>query len=243
MGLGLFQFLGIGVLLEKYAGNPEKLGNSLLIATVLIAVFSYFVGSLNGAKIVSKFVYHDDVSLHGSKNAGMTNMARVYGKKGAVLTTVIDMLKTILCVFVGCYFGNTTFLPYIAGLFCMIGHSFPVYFKFKGGKGILVGASVMLCTSIPTFVLSLLIFGIVVGFTKYVSLGSIMASLMYPFILARMNAVFYTLPGRSDLGEMFAFVMACITIFLHRENIKRLGKGTENKIGKKKKKEDEESGN
>lgn len=241
MGFGLFQFLGLGVLVEKYSEDPN-FGYYLLIATIALAVFSYFIGSLNGAKIVSKLVYHDDVSLHGSKNAGMTNMARVYGRKGAILTTAIDMLKTILCVFVGCYLGNVSFLPYIAGLFCMIGHSFPVYFKFKGGKGILVGASIMLCTSIPTFLISLAIFGILVAFTKYVSLGSIMASLMYPFVLNRMNAIFYEIPN-FQMAEMFAFVMACITIFLHRENIKRLGKGTENKIGKKKKKEGEESGN
>lgn len=242
MGFGLFQFLGRGILIEKYFEDPN-LGYYLLIATVLVGVFSYFVGSLNGAKIVSKLVYHDDVSLHGSKNAGMTNMARVYGKKGAILTTLIDMLKTVACVFVGCLLGNVSFLPYVAGLCCMIGHSFPIYFKFKGGKGILVGASVMLCTSIPTFVISLVIFGVLVGFTKYVSVGSIIASLMYPFVLNRMNAIFYNYPINFQFAEMFAFVMACITIFLHRENIKRLGKGTENKIGKKKKKEGEEGGN
>ncbi len=241
MGFGLFQFLGMGILVEKYLEDPS-FGYYLLIATVGVAIFSYLVGSLNGAKIISKYIYHDDVSLHGSKNAGMTNMARVYGRKGAVLTTLIDMLKTVLCVFVGCLLGNVSFLPYVAGLCCMIGHSFPVFFKFKGGKGILVGASVMLCTSIPTFVISLAIFGIIVAFTKYVSLGSIMASLMYPFVLNRMNAIFYNYPLNFQFAEMFAFVMACITIFLHRENIKRLGKGTENKIGKKKK-EGEENGN
>lgn len=241
MGFGLFQFLGMGILVEKYLEDPS-FGYYLLIATLGVAIFSYLVGSLNGAKIVSKLVYHDDVSLHGSKNAGMTNMARVYGKKGAILTTAIDMLKTVLCVFVGCLLGNVSFLPYVAGLCCMIGHSFPVFFKFKGGKGILVGASVMLCTSIPTFVISLAIFGIIVAFTKYVSLGSIMASLMYPFVLNRMNAIFYNYPLNFQFAEMFAFVMACVTIFLHRENIKRLGKGTENKIGKKKK-EGEKNGN
>lgn len=241
MGFGLFQFLGMGILVEKYLEDPS-FGYYLLIATLGVAIFSYLVGSLNGAKIVSKYIYHDDVSLHGSKNAGMTNMARVYGRKGAVLTTLIDMLKTVLCVFVGCLLGNVSFLPYVAGLCCMIGHSFPVFFKFKGGKGILVGASVMLCTSIPTFVISLTIFGIIVAFTKYVSLGSIMASLMYPFVLNRMNAIFYNYPLNFQFAEMFAFVMACVTIFLHRENIKRLSKGTENKIGKKKK-EGEKNGN
>lgn len=234
MGLGLFDFLGAGILFEKYYAD-DNFGYYLLGATIALMIFSYLVGSLNGANIISRCVYRDDVRLHGSKNAGMTNMARVYGKKGAILTTLIDVLKTVLCVFIGCYLGNCTFLPYVAGLFCMIGHAFPIYYGFKGGKGILVGASVMLCTSIPTLVATLLIWVISVAFTKYVSVGSIISSAMYPFILDRMNRIFYVNTDiKMDFGEVFAFAMACLTIFLHRENIKRLKNGNENKIGKKK---------
>lgn len=234
--MGLFDFVGYGLLIEKFNGN-EKLGTYLLIATILVAICGYFLGSLNGAAIISRLVLHDDVRKYGSKNAGMTNMIRVFGAKAGVLTVIIDVGKTLVAVFIGCFLGRATFLPYVAGFCCLIGHAFPFYFGFKGGKGVLVAATTALCVSLPTFGILVVIFGLILWFTKYVSVASIVSALMFPFIIAKFP-VYMVSEGNNvpapTLAPVFALAMAVAIIFLHRENIKRLKAGTENKIGKKK---------
>ncbi len=234
--MGLFDFVGYGLLIDKYNGS-EKLGTYLLLATIFVAICGYLLGSLNGAAIISKFILHDDVRRHGSKNAGMTNMIRVFGAKAGLLTVVIDVLKTLIAVFIGCILGRVTFLPCVAGLFCLIGHAYPVYFGFKGGKGVLVAATTALCLSIWTFIILVAIFGLIVWFTKYVSVASMVSALMFPFIIAKFPAYIISEGNKvpaPTLAPVFTLAMACAIIFLHRENIKRLKAGTENKIGKKK---------
>lgn len=241
--MGIFEIIKKGGLLTVKFGAEGNVAAWLLGATFFMMIVGYLLGSINGAHIVCKYMKLDNITNHGSKNAGMTNMARVYGAKAAILTTLIDMAKTAVAVSVA-YILCPVLLPYIAGLFTLIGHAWPVFYKFKGGKGIIVSATMILMTSWPTFVAIALIWGIVVLFTKYVSLGSIISALMYPFILERINAMVFKLPQGFDV--IIAFVMGAMVLFLHRSNIKRLGNGTENKIGKKKKdngKDDGKNGN
>lgn len=239
--MGLFDLIIKGGLItEKFSGT-ENFTAWLLAGALLVIVTSYLLGSINGAQIVSKNLMHDDVTKYGSKNAGMTNMTRVFGIKAGIVTAVIDILKTVIAVFIA-YVLCPVLLPYLAGLFCLIGHAWPVFYGFKGGKGMIVSGTMILLTAWPVFVVLMTVWALVVVFTKYVSLGSIIAALMYPFVLERINNL---LPPKQRQGfdVIIAFVMAAAVIFLHRSNIARLGKGTENKIGKKVKRSEEEDKN
>lgn len=228
--MGFFEIIKNGGLLTvKFGGSAEFL-KWLAIASIGVMALGYVLGSLNGASIISKYMYNDDIRKYGSKNAGATNMMRTYGFKGGMLTSLIDILKTVIAVGAG-YFLCSVLLPYLAGLFCLIGHAFPLFFGFKGGKGVIVTATTVAVTSWPTFLVLVILWGLILAFTKYVSVASMVSALMYPFILSRIARMFGQKP---DFGAVVAFVMACMVIFLHRSNIGRLKNGTENKIGKKK---------
>ncbi|MBE6538121.1 MAG: glycerol-3-phosphate 1-O-acyltransferase PlsY [Ruminococcaceae bacterium] len=213
----------------------------ILFILACIAV-PYLLGSLNFAVIISKVKYHDDIRKHGSGNGGMTNMLRTYGKGAAICTLLGDMLKAVASVTVGCALLGLTLGGYMAGFFCMLGHMFPVYYHFKGGKGVAVTAAMALMLNPVVFGILLLVFVIVVGGTKYVSLGSVMCVLIYPVILHRIDKI--TTPWFIANGTMwgfdvlFAFLVAVMVVFMHRSNIKRLMSGTESKISLGKKKDD-----
>lgn len=207
---------------------------ALLVGAVLLAaIVPYFLGSINPAVLISKGIYKTDVRTLGSGNAGTTNMLRAFGKKAAAATLILDLLKAALAY----WFGFFLFLGMtggaIAGFFVVLGHIFPIFAKFRGGKGVACLAVVALCTSPLTFAIVLGIWLIVVIGTRYVSLGSVMAALLYPLILRAFV-------GAADGGSVaFAIAAVCFVIFRHRENLKRLYEGKENKISlfKKKKKE------
>lgn len=212
----------------------------LVLLTILIP---YLLGSVNSAIIVSKVLYRDDIRKYGSGNAGMTNMLRTFGKKAAVLTLLGDVLKTVIAVFVGAFFlgfqyaksFSLGFGSYLAALFCILGHVFPVYYRFKGGKGVLCTATAIAILSPITFGILLLVFAIIVGFTKYVSLGSIMCAMMYPLFLFKSLQV--ATGGGTPLGYMLliSFSIAGLLVWCHRTNIGRLMRGEENKLSFKKK--------
>ncbi len=194
----------------------------LALLGLACAALGYFLGGVNCAIVVSRVLYHDDVRNYGSKNAGMTNMLRTYGKGAAALTLLGDILKTVVAILVSrVIFGEPG--AYIAGLGSVIGHIYPCYFGFKGGKGVAAIAATVLCTNPLCFLILFIIFlAIVIGY-KYVSLGSVMCMLLYPIILNRL--------GEIDLIPMAcSFACAALIIWKHRENIKRLLNGTENKI-------------
>ena len=194
----------------------------LVILGIVSLALGYFLGGINCAIIFSRLIYKDDVRKYGSKNAGMTNMLRTYGKGAAVLTLVGDLMKTVIAVLLSrLIFGEPG--AYIAGLGSVIGHIYPCYFGFKGGKGVAAVAAMILCTSPLCFAILISIFLILVIGYKYVSLGSVMAMLLYPIILNRL--------GELDIVPVIcSFAAAILIIFKHRENIKRLLNGTENKI-------------
>lgn len=206
-----------------------------VLSVILCIVVPYFLGSLNFGIILSRRLYGEDVRAKGSGNAGSTNMLRNYGKKAAGLTLLGDALKTV----VSCAFGigiYGVYGAYLAGLFCILGHMFPVYFRFKGGKGIVCLAVMILMTDWRVFLILFAIFLIIVLGTKYVSLGSVIGAMLYPLILNRINR------GTENAVrsvEFIAIVIACFVVFMHRENIKRLYHGTESKLSFRKKKKEE----
>lgn len=199
---------------------------SLLLMLVYVFI-PYLLGSINTAIIVSGVMYHDDIRNHGSGNAGFTNMMRNYGKKAAIITFVGDILKTVLAVLIGwCVFGYLT--AYIAGLACLIGHVFPVFYNFRGGKGVVCLATILLMLDWRLFLILLAIFIILVLGTKYISAGSVICAMLFPLILNRMNDTPF------KMIEIIALVIAVIIVVKHRENIKRIFNGTESKFAFKK---------
>ncbi|MBR2354626.1 MAG: glycerol-3-phosphate 1-O-acyltransferase PlsY [Clostridia bacterium] len=194
-----------------------------------VAVIAYLLGSLNFAIIISGRRYKEDIRSHGSKNAGMTNMMRTYGKSAAALTLVGDALKAVVSCLVGyAVFGLMG--AYIAGLFCIVGHMFPIFYRFKGGKGVVTAAITILMCNPFVFLILFALFVIIVLFTKYISLGSIMCMLLYPLVLHRINLLF----GQPTPEIPFVLLMTVLVVFKHRENIGRLLKGKESKFSFKK---------
>lgn len=201
-----------------------------MIPPILVcAVCGYLLGSINSAVIISRSVFGDDVRRHGSGNAGMTNMFRTFGKKGGLLTLAGDMGKTVIAVLVG-YLCMGYMGAYLAGMFCIIGHMFPVFYKFRGGKGVLAAATMILLTEPLAFVVLVAIFAIVLLGTRMVSMASAMAALLYPMVL---SAVYAMMTGNANVAGMrmpIAVFITAMILFMHRENFKRIYAGTERKI-------------
>lgn len=210
---------------------------------VMIAA-AYLLGSLNSAIIVSRVLYRDDIRKHGSGNAGLTNTLRTYGKNAALLTLFGDILKTVLAVVVGgVLFGfgyiraiSTSEMCYVAGLFAVFGHVFPIYYKFKGGKGVLAASTMALILSPFLLLILFAIFAAIVAISKYVSLGSVSGVLLFPVMV---HSYFRLLLGAPPYGiiTLSTVILAVLIIWCHRENLKRIGERTERKLSFKKKPE------
>lgn len=219
------------------------------IAFILIAIVSYLLGSLNFGVILSNHVKKDDVRNHGSGNAGTTNMLRNYGKGIALMTIIGDMLKVFIAIAVAflivryspALLGNTgeislqsldtnMFIKSLAGFFCVLGHIFPCYFRFKGGKGVATAGGMVFAIDWRIALILLAVFIIIVAVTKYVSLGSIIMAILYP--------VFIFIFHSSIVLTVIAAVFTVVVIAAHKENIKKLIHHTESKIDFKSKKKD-----
>lgn len=215
----------------------------LFLAIVLSALVSYLLGSCNSSILVVRLLKHQDVRNFGSHNAGLTNTLRCFGKGCAALTLIGDLAKGIIAVFLSrgiCHWmdvGLTAqqdvhFIGYIAGIFAILGHVFPLYYHFRGGKGVLVGVSVFLGIDPKVFGCLILIFIIVLAISKYVSLGSIIAAVCCPII----TFLFQMLQCEDMpmwyvwLNTGLAAVMGAMVIWMHRTNIQRLKNGTENRF-------------
>ena len=204
----------------------------------LIALGSYLLGSLNAAIIVSRLFKGDDIRRHGSGNAGMTNILRTYGKGLAALTAAIDFVKAALAIVLARllveYFA--LYLPmdigYIAGIGAMLGHLFPIYFRFKGGKGVMTALGVIFCVNIWVFAVLAAVFVPMLFIVRIVSLASLLGALSYPFITW---ALIFFRGGDPLPDSIAAAVIGLLIIVMHKDNIKRLRDGTENRLGNKKK--------
>ena len=192
-------------------------------------VLGYLLGSINTAVILGK-IYGKDIGSHGSKSAGLTNTLRVLGKSAAAFVLAGDILKGVIACLIGLrlgvYAGEAADCVSLlaAGAGAVIGHNWPIYFGFKGGKGVLTGVTVLFMFDWRIALICLGLFVIVVAATRYVSLGTICATLL--FVALSFVPAF----GHGLYFYVFACAMAFIVIFKHRENVRRLLSGTENKL-------------
>ena len=209
-------------LADKLGLQGGALGALLVVAALLCIVLPYLMGSINPAILISKAVYHDDIRTHGSGNAGTTNMLRTFGTKAAVCTLLCDFGKAILATLLGrLLFGEMG--QSLAGFFVGFGHMFPIYYRFKGGKGVACFAMVGLVIHPMVFVGLLTVFLIVLIGTKYVSLASVMAAFMFPFLMEAFA-------GDKSLAVAMAVLATCFVVFMHRENLRRIWNNEESKI-------------
>ena len=193
-----------------------------VFSVLALLVVPYFLGSINFGIIISKLFHGEDIREYGSGNAGMTNMLRTYGKRDAAITLIGDALKAVVAVILGrILFGISG--GYVAGLTCILGHAFPCYYKFKGGKGVVVTAATIAVIDWRIFLVLLGIFILVVAFSKCISLGSVCGMLVFPLLVQVWDR------GLS-INVLLSCLISALVIFLHRGNIKRIYNGTESKL-------------
>ena len=195
----------------------------LLIVTAIVA---YYLGSLNGAILTARFIYHKDVRDYGSGNAGLTNFYRNFGAPGMVSVILVDILKSVIAVLLGGALMSTVEAGMIGRLFagfCLImGHIFPAFYQFRGGKGVLCFMTMAFLVDWRAGLLCVLVFALIVIFTRFVSLGSVAAALLCPLFLWMF--------GHDTLSGVLALLCALLIAVKHSENIVRLIAGTENKL-------------
>ncbi len=198
----------------------------LIFYLVLTAIVAYLLGGLNGAIITSLNFFRKDVRRFGSGNAGLTNFTRVFGTNGIALVLLVDVLKTIVSVMFGKWLLGFLGYPMIGALFAgfcaMLGHVFPVYYRFHGGKAILCGGVLVWMIDWRVGLVCWLVFLIIVVFTKYVSLGSLIGGIVVPAAIWAF--------GYKPLDILLGLLCALLIIVAHRENVVRLIKGTETKL-------------
>ena len=199
---------------------------------ILIAIIAYAIGSINFSVILSKKMAGFDVREKGSGNAGTTNMLRAVGKKAAAITLVCDILKGVVAILVAMFIGNVVeeankpLLVQIAGIAVILGHTFPIFFKFKGGKGVATSLGVLIMSNWQIGLICLVFALILIVLTQMVSVGSIAAAILYP-VLTLFIPENYIVQGNYLI---YSVILAVLVVFNHRENVKRLLNGTENKI-------------
>ncbi len=206
---------------------------------ILTAIIAYCLGSINGAIIAGRFVFHKDVRRYGSGNAGLTNYFRNFGTPGIIILVLIDVLKAVAAVLIGGALLSRSDAREVGMLFagfCMIlGHMFPAYYQFRGGKGVLSGVTLAFLVDWRVGLCCFLTFMILLLFTRYVSLGSVVGSALFP--------VFLWIFGHDRLSIILGALCALLIVIKHAENIVRLIGGTERKLefnGGKRRKDDEE---
>ena len=201
---------------------------TVAFAVLLVMLLSYFFGCFNGSFMVSHFIIRDDVRKHGSGNAGLTNFYRTYGAKYALLVIACDLGKTVAACLLGSFFfrclgWDGTLGTLLAGLGCELGHIFPVFYGFRGGKGILSGGTLVLLLNWRVAAVAWALFLLLWLTTRYVSLASITATCSAPV------TVFFAY-GHNWLYTGLCLAVAALVVWCHRENIQRLLHGTEKKF-------------
>ena len=212
-------------------------GGWLALAAVGIAVLAYFLGCFNGAVVVSRYILRDDVRNHGSGNAGLTNFYRTFGGPLTLVVILSDAVKAVVAVLFAMWIAGSispeliALSKYWAGLFCLLGHMFPVTFQFRGGKGILSGGTIALMMDWRGALVVGVGFLILAIATRYVSLGSCWAGLSFPFVTWFVY--------QDELITVLAVIIGGLILFKHRGNMVRIVQGTESKFALHKKKEAE----
>ncbi len=213
----------------------------MILALILSVLLGYLVGSINSSIVLSK-LKKNDIRNHGSGNAGATNTLRVMGKAAAAAVVVGDALKAVITFFAAWGIARafsldaelTEYCKYLAALFTVLGHNFPVFFGFKGGKGILTSTTVIFLFDWKIGLMVLFVGVALIALTRFVSVGSMAGCVLYPMFVYAFNSgetLFY-----EKLHLVLALILGVLGIFRHRSNIQKLLKGTESRIGDKSKK-------
>ncbi len=218
------------------------------IISILTIIAAYLIGSVNTSIILSKTLFGSDIRESGSGNAGTTNMLRTHGKKMAIFTLLGDVLKGVVAVLLAVLVDNLLqsvptgtsvsvtshllgSLPFIAGFFAVLGHNFPVFFGFKGGKGVATTLGVVLTINWLLGLIVLVIALAIMLTTRYVSLGSCIGAAIFPILYFISGLII----GELDkVSLIFAIALGVLIVVRHRSNIKRLLNGNENKLSFKK---------
>lgn len=212
---------------------------------IIMAIIAYLIGSINFSILISK-KNGFDIREKGSGNAGTTNMLRTMGKGAALITLILDILKGVVTVWISIFYSfmlyklfninlNVAFLVQIAGIFVILGHTFPIYFGFKGGKGVATTLGILLVTNWHVGLICLVFALVLIIITKMVSVGALGAAILFPVLTIFSDQISFIKPGNYIF---YSIAIALIVCFNHRANIQRLMNGTENKISFKKKKEE-----
>lgn len=214
-----------------------------MVPYIIVAIIAYLIGSVNFSILISKKIAGFDVREKGSGNAGTTNVLRAVGKKAAALTLIADILKGVVAIFIAWIISliaknaNSAYLVQVAAIGVVLGHTFPVFFGFKGGKGIATSLGILLLLNWKIGLICLIFALCIMAITRMVSLGSISAAVLFPILTVFINDC-YLVDGSYII---FGIIMAVFIIFNHRSNVKRIMNGTENKLSFKKNAESEES--
>ena len=206
---------------------------------IIMAVIAYAIGSISFSVIFSKKFGGFDVRQKGSGNAGSTNVLRTVGKKAAILTLICDILKGVVAILIALLIGiivkdvdKKALLVQIAAIAVVIGHTFPIFFGFKGGKGVATSLGILLMINWQIGLICLVFALLIMILTRMVSAGSVLAAILFPVLTLFIGKEYFIVPGNYLI---FSIIMALIVMFNHRSNIKRILNGTENKISLKKK--------
>lgn len=209
---------------------------------IIMAIIAYLIGSVNFSVILSKKMAGFDVREKGSGNAGSTNMLRSVGKKAAAITLICDILKGVISISISIILGkmiqgvNKELLVQIAGIAVVIGHTFPIFFQFKGGKGVATSLGVLLMSNWQIGLICLVFALVLMILTRIVSLGSCGAAVLFPVLTLFINENYTVLTAgkKGTTYLVYSIILAVIVLFNHRSNIKRILNGTENRLGSKK---------
>ena len=207
---------------------------------IVVAILAYLLGSISFSVIISKKMAGFDVREKGSGNAGSTNVLRTVGKKAAIITLICDILKGVVAILIALLAGkiiqglDNALLVQIAGVFVILGHTFPVFFRFKGGKGIATSLGVLLMINWQIGLICLVFALILMILTRRVSIGSIAAAILFPVLVLFINQNYIVAESTNWSYLIFSIIVAIFVIFNHRSNIKRILNGTESKISLKK---------
>ena len=213
-----------------------------MLKAILAVIIAYLIGSINFAVIISNIFLKKDVREMGSGNAGTTNVMRNGGFLPGALTFIFDALKGFVAVYIGeitfekiltetsVSWAEPIYGAYICGVFCMLGHIFPLFFQFKGGKGVATSVGIFAVCNPLAIVLGLCVFAASTVISKIVSLSSLLATVT----VVLLSIIFYNDSALLWPQALMAVVMGAMVFLKHKENIKRLIAGNENKIGGKK---------
>ena len=202
---------------------------TLIVAS---AIFAYLLGSIPSAVWYSKIFHGIDIRQHGSGNAGATNSLRIFGKKAGIIVLIFDLLKGFLAVYLTQYIlkSDNELIPLLMGILAVLGHIYPIFAQFRGGKGVATAIGVVVAVLPMAALGCIAVFLLTVYLTKYVSLGSILGALAFPVQVSLKLWNNIADPYYIGLSWLFFFILS----YTHRENIQRLIKGTESKFGVKK---------